>query len=96
MYPRSCQGALSYSPGSILTVPYKEVIHLLGDTPAWCLYGTGDTDSADTCDSVAGENYYPIHWPSDDHGIMTLIKPGVQPCVLQTLVDAIVIAFGLE
>lgn len=86
----ACQGAFSFSPGSYLTLPYADVINGLEGmeppVPVHCLYASGDTTSAQTCQSAGGEHYLTHEWSGDMHG-MRLIQPGLEPNALELFVE---------
>jgi len=85
-----CLGALALSPGSYLGVPFAEAVSTLdgGDAPrpVWCLAAEGDGESAPTCEGASGSLYRSIVYPGNDHGMM-LIKPGLEPGVLDLVLD---------
>jgi hypothetical protein len=89
-FPGSCQGALSLSPGSYLTVPYGQAVAQLGadptPRPAWCFYAVGDKASAQACKSVQGPNYRVFDYQGKDHG-MQLVVPAAQPAVLPLVIE---------
>jgi len=86
-----CPGALSLSPGSYLTISYAEVVNRLGTEqppkPVWCLFASGDTESAETCQSVEGNHYRMVEWTDGDWHGMNLIDPSRDPNALQLIID---------
>lgn len=85
-----CQGALSLSPGGYLTIPYpEEVANLQNDsppTPAWCVYSTGDADSARACEHAAVDHYRIISYAGRAHGL-AMIEPDRQPNPLKLMLE---------
>ena len=77
-----CQGALSLSPGGYLTLPYPEEVANLGNEdppkPAWCLYSSGDGESAGACEAAVGDHYHAVSYPGSAHG-MALVVPETDP-----------------
>jgi len=77
-----CQGALSLSPGGYLRDSYAdEVAKLETDSPpvpAWCLYATGDTQSAEACLNAAGDLYQTTEYEGSAHG-MVILSPESEP-----------------
>ncbi len=92
-----CLGALSLSPGSYLNVSYKEAVTALDKEgkPVWCLASEGDGESAPTCRSASGDRYQMFMYPGRAHGMM-LLKPGFDPDVGQTILDFLLLAFGIQ
>ncbi len=82
----TCQGAFSLSPGDYLRLPYIGTVSNMGGKPAWCLFSTDDTESAQVCKQAAGDNYKPIEYAGSAHG-MSLIAPDVDPNPLHLLLD---------
>jgi hypothetical protein len=86
----SCLGALSFSPGDYLGIPYAQAIKSLqeGDPsrPAWCFFGEGDTEVAKVCTPISGREYQLYKYPGRIHG-MELIQPALDPNPLQLLLD---------
>jgi len=79
--PGSCLGAFSLSPGDYLTLRYTDVMEELhAFEPAvitYCLYATGDTESATTCQSVAANAAGEIiAYEGNFHGLM-LVQPNL-------------------
>lgn len=91
-----CLGALSLSPGGYLGVPYDEAVTSVDQEgkPVWCLAAEGDTDSAEACRSASGDDYQTITYPSDEHGL-ALIKPGMEPDTLETILEFLKLVFEL-
>ncbi len=91
-----CYGALSFSPGGYLTIPYKEAVERLSKLPlkprALCLAAEGDQDSAQACRSATGDHYNMVIYPGNAHG-MELIKTGFDPDVGQILFDFVRMAY---
>ena len=93
----ACVGALSVSPGNYLTIDYEEMVKELGSAsepkPAWCLFAESDFESAAVCRDIDEENYKAYPYPpesvfSNGHG-MNLIAPGLEPEVLEVMLDFI-------
>ena len=86
-----CLGALSLSPGSYLTVPYSEVVEKLGaetpPRPVWCFFSSGDTPSAETCQSVSDDHYRMVEWQGGGWHGMELIDPARDPNALVLIMD---------
>lgn len=81
-YPDTCQGALSLSAGSYLTVDYKEVVAQLNMmepvVPVQCFYAAGDSESATVCGAITEEgNYTAVKYAGNEHGMM-LIQPDLE------------------
>lgn len=97
-FPNSCLGALSLSPGSYLTIPYKDAVSALGSEqppkPAWCLYAEGDAESAQACEVASGDNYRSMKYSGNHHGMM-LVQPELEPSVLQIMLVFLKLAFSL-
>jgi len=68
-----CQGALSMSPGGYLTIPYPDEVSNLGnENPpklAWCVYSSGDSESANACESASGDDYRTTVYSDGAHGM---------------------------
>ncbi|MHB8806663.1 MAG: alpha/beta hydrolase family protein [Anaerolineaceae bacterium] len=82
VYPDTCQGALSLSAGSYLTLNYKNVVDELNTlnpaVPVQCFYSTGDAESAPVCESIPeNENYSTVKYEGSLHGMM-LIQPDLE------------------
>jgi hypothetical protein len=88
--PGSCLGALSFSPGDYLGIPYAQAIKSLQEDdpsrPAWCVFGEGDTEVAKVCTPITGQEYQFHKYPGRLHG-MELIQPGLDPNPLQLFLD---------
>lgn len=88
-----CQGALSLSPGGYLTIPYPEVVQNLGSAdpprPAWCLFSTGDSESAGACETATGDHYRAVAYPGSAHG-MAMVVPEQDPNPLSLMLDFLV------
>ena len=90
-YPGSCQGAFSLSPGDYLTLSYADVIEQLHSLePAaitYCLYATGDPESAAVCqplpESEAGKI---IAYETNFHG-MLLVQPNLEHDTLGLMIE---------
>lgn len=94
-----CLGAFSISPGGYLTVPYADEVAQLENEmlprPAWCLYSTGDSESAAACQDVEGWLYQSVVYEGSAHG-MRLIRPEVDPAVLEKLLAFIELYLGCD
>ena len=90
-----CAGALSLSPGNYFDVPYAGAVAALDAEkhPAWCLASEGDAESAPTCRSATGDAYRMIIYEGNAHGMM-LLKPGLDPDTLETVLDFLALVFG--
>ena len=95
IYPGSCSGSFSMSPGSYLTVEYEQAVRDLGalttPVPAWCLYAENDGGSAEACGNFEVENYTAYPYPANavlenGHGMM-LVEPNLEPNPLELLVQ---------
>ena len=66
-----CAGAMSWSPGSYLMLPYGETVKHLTQSGVLvrCFAGEGDIQSAEACRSYSGEDYEIEIDPSGNHGI---------------------------
>ena len=97
LYPGSCLGALSLSPGSYLTIDYAEAVTAVDEDgyPVWCFYATGDGESSRTCKSATGDFYQMYEWPGSDHGMM-LIRPEIDPSAIQLMLDFVEMVFEIE
>ncbi len=86
--PGSCQGALSLSPGSYLTVPYPDVVkQLCQEQPpktVWCL---ADEKEVQVCEAAGKYPSYKV-WiiPGGKHGNM-LLSPKLDPLPMQLILD---------
>jgi len=73
-----------------LTIPYpEEVTNLMHDTPptpAWCLYSTGDSESAAACEQAVGDHYRVISYTDRAHGL-AMIEPDRQPNPLNLMLE---------
>ena len=88
IFPGSCNGSFSISPGDYLTQSYAETIVNLNEgeedaVPAWCLYAESDAESAGIC-SVLESGNFTAYQIGDGHG-MKLVQPGVDPNPLDLL-----------
>lgn len=92
-----CWGALSLSPGNYLTQDYPTVVTALGEnvppTPAWCLYATGDGESAGACKTASGENYRAVEYEGNAHGMM-IIAPDMAPNALELILEFLGLTLG--
>ena len=72
-----CLGALSFSPGGYLTVPYADAVKTLDDAgkPVTCVASEGDSASANACRETAGENYQSIIYSGSAHGDQLFQNP---------------------
>lgn len=88
----TCQGSLALSPGSYLTLPFSDVVGSLEKEnpakPVWCFASKGDIDSANACAQAGGEHYLSFIREGREHG-MELIRPTVEPSVLEKLIEFI-------
>ena len=86
----SCLGALSLSPGGYLNQPYPQLVDALGSEeppkPAWCLYSTGDGESANACEDASGDHYRAVSYPGSAHG-MALVEPDQDPNPLNLILE---------
>lgn len=89
-FPYTCHGAISLSPGSYLTLNYKDVVDELIDIEpvgVLCFYATGDAESAQTCESIeVNENYTPVKYEGNYHGMM-LIQPELEHDTLTMIME---------
>ena len=88
--PTACLGALSFSPGNYLTIPYRDMVKFLAANdpprPAWCFFDITDPDSA-MCDDISSENYFPAGWSDGNLHGMHLITPNLDPVPLEQLLN---------
>ena len=93
-----CQGALSLSPGSYLTIDYADAVETLGaeqpPIPVWCFYAEGDSAAAAACESASGDHYQLYKYEGMAHG-MQLVDPQYEPNVLQLMLDFIELSLDL-
>ena len=83
-----CSGAMSWSPGSYLDMPYDETtgqLTALG-IPVRCFAGEADVQSAETCRSFSGDGYETEFDPSGNHGI-ALVDPALEIDTLNLLIE---------
>jgi hypothetical protein len=77
----SCLGSFSLSPGSLLTIPYDDMVGELMDQepplPVYCLFGLRDDASVETCTDIPGLNAVDYGY-IEDHGL-ELVQPGLDP-----------------
>ena len=87
---KGCIGALSFSPGSFLDVPYSDAVDAAmkepHQFPVTCLSAKNDTPSPETCGEASGETYESILFEGDKHGV-DLIEPGLTPNIGQVIID---------
>lgn len=83
-----CAGAMSWSPGSYLMMPYDETVGYLTESGVLvrCFAGEGDIQSAETCRSYSGDGYEIEIDPSGNHGI-ALVDPDLEIATLNLLLD---------
>jgi dienelactone hydrolase len=85
-----CLGALSLSPGGYLQYSYPDEVAKLEagspPVPAWCLYATGDTPSAEACQTAAGDLYQATSYDGNAHG-MELLSPDFEPNPLMRILE---------
>lgn len=81
-----CAGAMSWSPGSYLKMPFGEAVGSLTEAgiPVRCFAGEGDNQSAETCRSYSGDGYEIEIDPSGNHGI-DLVNPDLNIDTLNLL-----------
>lgn len=74
-----CAGAMSWSPGSYLLMPYAEIVGELTavGVPVRCFAGEGDSYSAEACRSYTGDGFEIEIDPSSNHGI-DLVSPNLE------------------
>jgi dienelactone hydrolase len=92
-----CLGAMSFSPGGYLTIPYDEAVTALDSAgkPAWCLAAEGDPGSAPACQSASGDHYRMEMYPGADHG-MQLVKPDMEPNPMELILEFLQLVFALD
>ena len=92
-----CLGALSFSPGGFLTVPYDEAVTAIDGAgkPAWCLAAEEDPGSAPACQSASGDHYRMEMYPGTSHG-MDLIRPEMDPNTLELVLEFLQLVFGIS
>lgn len=99
LYPNSCLGALSLSPGDYLTISYPDAIMELMQEdppkPVWCFCSSGDASAAQACKAADGEHYLSVEWSGSSHG-MDLIRPGITPNVLLEILKFITAVLELS
>ncbi len=91
LYPRTCQGVISLSPGSYLNLDFKDVVAQLNSleppVSVQCFYATGDSDSAEVCSTIKDrENYTSVVYHGAEHG-MQLIQPGLEHDTLSLILQ---------
>ncbi len=94
----SCRGTFSLSPGSLLTIPFDDLVEqIISDDPEayiYCLYGLRDDASLETCgelQGIIGIDYGYI----ENHGL-ELIQPGQSQDPLLLLLEFIQKSVGGE
>jgi len=89
-----CLGALAFSAGNYLGIPYNTEVERLGkdDKPAWCIVSETDPEAFTVCDGVSGEFYKKIIYEGNDHG-MSFFKPGLSPDTGQNILDFLLAVF---
>jgi len=100
VYPDTCQGTLSLSPGNYLTLDYQPVVTELNamdpTVPVQCFYSTGDRESAPTCESITvNENYSTVKYEGNLHGMM-LIQPDLEHDTLSLILEFLDATIGEE
>ncbi|MFQ5617080.1 MAG: alpha/beta hydrolase [Anaerolineales bacterium] len=96
---QGCIGAMSFSPGNYLGVNYTGAANALLKAPhdavIYCLAAENDGGSPAACNSVSGDDYKPVIYPGNDHG-MALIQPGRDPAVGQLVLDFLLESMRLK
>ena len=89
-----CLGALSFSPGSYLTVSYTDAVKVLDEAgkPVTCIASEGDGESAPTCEAASGENYQSIVYAGSAHGDQFFQNP--PEGFSQVILDWLLLTFG--
>jgi dienelactone hydrolase len=92
-----CLGALSFSPGSYLTIPYETAVAEVdgAEKPAWCLAAEDDPGSAPACQAASGNHYRMEMYSGADHG-MELIRPDTEPNTLELVLEFLQLVFALD
>lgn len=89
-HPGACQGVLSLSPDSYLTLEYGNVITELGqaDPPitAWCLAAPFQFDPCKRADKTGNTAYASYEIPNGQHGT-SMLRPGLTPLPMQLIID---------
>jgi len=85
-----CQGALSNSPGGYLNVPYPDEVTNLGrenpPKPTWCVYSSGDSESANACENVSCDHYQLTVYPDSAHG-MAMFESSREPNPMEIILE---------
>ncbi|MCP4142597.1 MAG: hypothetical protein GY755_20350 [Chloroflexi bacterium] len=91
-----CLGALSFSPGNYLTIPYTDAVKVLDDAgkPVTCIASEGDGESAPTCEAASGENYKSVIYAGKAHGDQFFQNP--PDGFGQVIFDWLTLAFEIE
>ncbi len=73
-----CRGALSFSPGGYLMIPYPQEVEALENEtppiPAWCFFAIGDGEAAEACQGATGALYQTYEYDGADHGMRLIVK----------------------
>jgi len=90
LYPGACQGALSLSPDSYLTLRYDKVITELGqaDPPiaVWCLAAPFQFAPCKRAENTGNTAYASYEIPNGQHGT-SLLRPDLDPLPMQLILD---------
>ncbi len=94
-----CDGSLSLSPGSFLSVPYPQAVQALDGAgiPVWCVAAQDDPSAAaQTCNSAGGDHYRKQVYSSGGHA-MELFRASkdLQPRIDEVLLDFLTEALDL-
>ena len=85
-----CQGALSNSPGGYLNVPYPDEVTNLGrenpPKPTWCVYSSGDSESANACENVSCDHYQFTVYSDSAHG-MAMFESSREPNPMEIILE---------
>jgi hypothetical protein len=92
----TCRGALSLSPGDYLGVSYADTVKKLGEmqppTAAWCLADEKEIGVCEKAAAAGNPAYEDFLIPDGQHGNM-LLRPGLVPLPMQTILDFLDEAF---
>ena len=95
-HPGSCQGALSFSPGGYLGIPYPETVGELGGndpaTTAWCVADESEYAVCEAAKAAGNSAYQSYEVPGGSHG-NRLLNPELEPLPMQLILDFLAAVF---
>jgi hypothetical protein len=96
LYPGSCQGVLSLSPGGYLGIPYADIVGKLGEnvpaTPTWCLADGNEIVMCEMAESAGNTAFQSFEIPGGSHG-NHLLSPDLEPLPMQLILDFLAAVF---